>query len=105
MLIPMTLTKKQTKQLRAMANQLKPLVYIGKNDLTDSVIKQADETIESHELVKCQVQDGSGVTAKEAAEQLAEALGAEVVQTIGNRAVLYRRSKRDDVEHIQLVRE
>ncbi|MBT1179523.1 ribosome assembly RNA-binding protein YhbY [Bifidobacterium vespertilionis] len=101
----MTLTKKQTKQLRAMANQLKPLVYIGKNDLTDSVIKQADETIESHELVKCQVQDGSGVTAKEAAEQLAEALGAEVVQTIGNRAVLYRRSKRDDVEHIQLVRE
>lgn len=105
MLIPMTLTKKQNKQLRAMANQLKPLVYIGKNDLTDSVIKQADETIESHELVKCQVQDGSGVTAKEAAEQLAEALGAEVVQTIGNRAVLYRRSKRDDVEHIQLVRE
>ncbi|KAA8822022.1 ribosome assembly RNA-binding protein YhbY [Bifidobacterium vespertilionis] len=101
----MTLTKKQNKQLRAMANQLKPLVYIGKNDLTDSVIKQADETIESHELVKCQVQDGSGVTAKEAAEQLAEALGAEVVQTIGNRAVLYRRSKRDDVEHIQLVRE
>lgn len=101
----MTLTKKQTRQLRALANQLKPLVHIGKNDITESLIKQADETLDSHELVKCQVQDGSGCTAKEAADQLAEALGAEVVQTIGNRAVLYRRSKRDDVEHIQLVRE
>ncbi|WP_169275184.1 YhbY family RNA-binding protein [Bifidobacterium moraviense] len=101
----MTLTKKQTKQLRAMANTLNPLVYIGKNDLTDAVVRQADETIEKHELVKCQVQDGSGYTAKEAGEQLAEALHAEFVQAIGNRFVLYRRSTRDDVKHISLVRE
>ena len=101
----MALTKKQTKQLRALANSLKPLFYVGKNDLTEAAIKQADETIEKHELIKCAVQDGSELTAKEAAEQLAEQLGADVVQTIGNRFVLYRRSKRDDVEHIRLVRE
>lgn len=100
----MALTKKQTKQLRALANSLKPLFYVGKNDLTEAAIKQADETIEKHELIKCAVQDGSGLTAKEAAEGLAEQLNAEVVQTIGNRFVIYRRSKRDDVEHIQLVR-
>lgn len=97
----MALTKKQTKQLRALANSLKPLFYVGKNDLTEAAIKQADETIEKHELIKCAVQDGSELTAKEAAEQL----GADVVQTIGNRFVIYRRSKRDDVEHIRLVRE
>ncbi|MBW3095617.1 YhbY family RNA-binding protein [Bifidobacterium sp. 64T4] len=101
----MALTKKQTKQLRALANSLKPLFYVGKNDLTEAAIKQADETIEKHELIKCAVQDGSGLTAKEAAEGLAEQLNAEVVQTIGNRFVIYRRSKRDDVEHIKLVRE
>lgn len=101
----MALTKKQTKQLRALANSLKPLFYVGKNDLTEAAIKQADETIEKHELIKCAMQDGSGLTAKEAAEGLAEQLNAEVVQTIGNRFVIYRRSKRDDVEHIQLVRE
>ena len=101
----MALTKKQTKQLRALANSLKPLFYVGKNDLTEAAIKQADETIEKHELIKCAVQGGSGLTAKEAAEQLAEQLGADVVQTIGNRFVIYRRSKRDDVEHIRLVRE
>ena len=101
----MALTKKQTKQLRALANSLKPLFYVGKNDLTEAAIKQADETIEKHELIKCAVQDGSELTAKEAAEQLAEQLGADVVQTIGNRFVIYRRSKRDDVVHIRLVRE
>ena len=101
----MALTKKQIKQLRTMANSLKPLFYVGKNDLTEAAIKQAEETIDKHELIKCAVQDGSGLTAKEAAETLAEALGGEVVQSIGNRFVLFRRSKRDDVEHIRLVRE
>ncbi|KAB8287577.1 RNA-binding protein [Bifidobacterium ramosum] len=101
----MALTKKQTKQLRALANQLKPLLFIGKNDLTDAAVKQASETMDSHELLKIAVQDGSGLTAKEAAESLAGQIGAEVVQVIGNRFVLFRRSKRDDIEHIQLVRE
>ena len=53
----MALTKKQIKQLRAMANSLKPLFYVGKNDLTESAVKQADETIEKHELIKCAVQE------------------------------------------------
>ena len=66
----MALTKKQIKQLRAMANSLKPLFYVGKNDLTESAVNQADETIEKHELIKCAVQDGSGLTAKEAAAEL-----------------------------------
>ena len=53
----MALTKKQIKQLRAMANSLKPLFYVGKNDLTESAVNQADETIEKHELIKCAVQE------------------------------------------------
>ena len=75
------------------------------NDLSENAVKQADETIEKRELIKCSVLDGSGLTAKEAGEGLAEQLGAELVQVIGNRFVLYRRSQRDDVEHIRLVRE
>ncbi|KFI56407.1 YhbY family RNA-binding protein [Bifidobacterium cuniculi] len=101
----MTLTKKQTKQLRALANTLKPLIQIGKNDLSDTAVQQAEETLERRELMKCQVLDGSGMDAKEAAQALAERLGAEVVQVIGNRFVVYRRSKRDDVDHIPLVRD
>ena len=101
----MALSKKQVKQLRAMANQLNPLLYIGKNDLTDAAEKQASETMDSHELLKVAVQDGSGLTAKEAADKLAGQIGAQVVQVIGNRFVLYRKSSRNDIEHIRLVRE
>lgn len=101
----MALTKKQTKQLRALANQLNPVFHVGKNDLTDAAVEQADDLIERRELIKCAVQNGSELTAKEAAAELAERLDAEVVQTIGNRFVLFRRSHRDDVEHIRLVRE
>ena len=100
----MALTKKQVKQLRGLATKLNPLIQVGKNDLSENAVKQ-DETIEKRELIKCSVLDGSGLTAKEAGEGLAEQLGAELVQVIGNRFVLYRRSQRDDVEHIRLVRE
>ena len=98
----MALTKKQIKQLRALANTLSPLLYVGKNDISDAAVKQADETMQSHELMKCAVQDGSGLSAKEAAQ---EHLGAEVVQVIGNRFVLFRVSNREDIDHIMLVLE
>ena len=49
----MALTKKQIKQLRALANTLSPLLYVGKNDITDAAVKQADETMQYHELMKC----------------------------------------------------
>ena len=88
----MALTKKQVKQLRGLATKLNPLIQVGKNDLSETAIKQADETIEKRELIKCSVLDGSGLTAKEAGEGLAEELNAELVQVIGNRFVLYRRS-------------
>ena len=101
----MALTKKQIKQLRGMANKLNPIVQVGKNDLSENAIKQADDIIERRELIKGSVLDGSGLTAKETGEGLAEQLEAELVQVIGNRFVIYRRSQRDDVEHIRLVRE
>ena len=100
----MALSKKQVKQLRAMANQLNPLLYIGKNDLTDAAVKQASETMDSHELLKVAVQDGSGLTAKEAADKLAGQIGAQVVQVIGNRFVLYRKRPRNATDHSRLPR-
>mgnify|MGYP002334784994 CR=1 FL=1 len=100
----MTLSKKQVKQLRAMANQLNPLLYIGKNDLTDAAVKQASETMDSHELLKVAVQDGSGLTAKEAADKLAGQIGAQVVQVIGSKFVLYRMQHDKSKRKIELVK-
>lgn len=100
----MPLSKKQIKQLKTMAIHLNPLVTIGRNDITDTLTQQASETLDQRELLKVAVQDGSSLSAKEAGEELAEKLNAELVQVIGNRFVLYRETSRDDIEKIRLVR-
>ncbi|WP_018143271.1 YhbY family RNA-binding protein [Alloscardovia criceti] len=101
-----TLTKPQIKQLRGLAHQLNPLLLIGKNNITETVLSQADQLLNDHELVKAQLQEGSLLSAKEAAAELAEATGAAVVQVIGHRFVLFRPSTRKDLKNpIRLVRE
>lgn len=99
------LTKKQTKQLRALANSLDPILIIGKNGLTDAAAAQAEDALDRRELIKVAVLESAPAGAKELAPQLAERLEAAVVQVIGGRVVLYRRTRRDDVTPLALVRE
>ena len=99
----MELTKQQIKQLRALANRLAPMLWVGKGGVTEASHSQAADVLESHELIKCVVQGSSPVDAREAAQLLAEQLSANIVQIIGHRFVLYRRSSREDVTHIPLV--
>lgn len=98
----MALTGTQVRQLRALAHHLSPVIYIGRADITDGLIKQTEEALEAHELIKCAVQDGSDLSAREAASALAERVNGEVVQVIGHRFSLYRESSRTDIEHIKL---
>ncbi len=99
----MALTGKQIRQLRALAHNLNPVVLIGKADVTDAIVKQTEQALEAHELIKCAVQDGSDLSCREAANELAERTGSEVVQVIGHRFALYRESSREDFEHIKLA--
>ena len=99
----MALTGKQVRQLRSLAHHLNPEIYIGRGDINEGLIEQTEESLEAHELIKCAVQDGSDLTCREAAEQLAERTGADVVQVIGHRFALYRETSRTDVEKIKLV--
>lgn len=96
------LTKSQIKSLRTLAQPLKPLVIIGKNNVTDAVANQVDQTLEGRELVKVQVLGESDVSSAEAAAALADRLHAAVISVMGKRAVLYRRSRRNDIDHIRL---
>lgn len=100
-----TLSKKQIKQLRTMAHQINPLMIVGRNGITDAAIAQASETLDHHELVKFTILDGAPMDAKDCAEAFAGQLGAQVVQVIGNRFVLYRRTRLRHIDPIRLVRE
>ena len=90
------LTSKQRAQLRALANHLEPVLHIGKGDLSENLIRQADEALEARELIKARVLETSEYSAKEAAQAVAQATRSEVVQVIGTKFVLYRQSHRKD---------
>ncbi|MDY4042018.1 MAG: ribosome assembly RNA-binding protein YhbY [Collinsella sp.] len=98
----MALNDKQVRHLRSLAHHLNPVVFVGKADITDAVIKQVEDALEAHELIKCGVQDGSDLTTQEAAAEVAERTGADIVQVIGHRFSLYRVSQKKDIKHIQL---
>ena len=96
----MELTSKQRAQLRGMANSLDPIVHIGKDGLGDNLVKQASD------LIKCRVLENSMLTAREAADALARAARAEVVQVIGTKFVLYREShNKEKKDKIVLVKD
>jgi RNA-binding protein len=85
-----TFTGKQRAALRAEAHHLDPLVHIGHHGVTPAVTQSLDDALRTKELVKIQTSRTSEVTVKEAAEQLAAQLKAEIVQVIGRTATLYR---------------
>ena len=66
----MELTGKQRAQLRAMANELEPIVHIGKDGIGENLVKQANDALEARELIKCRVLDNSMLTAREACDEL-----------------------------------
>ena len=94
------ITGKQRSELKRLAQEIKPTVMIGKEDITPSVIAAIDDYLSAHELVKVQIQEGSLMEPKEAANEIAQELGAEFVQAIGRRFVLYRRAADPDKRKI-----
>ena len=84
------MTGKQRAYLRGLANSLETILYVGKGGLSENVIKEADEALTARELIKGRVLEASLMSAAEACQALAEATGAEGVQSIGSRFVLYR---------------
>ena len=69
------------------------ILYIGKEGVTPGTVKEAYDALEARELIKCAVQQGAPLSAKEALETLCAQVGAEPVQCIGRRFVMYRPSR------------
>ena len=91
------LTSKQRAQLRGLANHLESILTVGKGGMSETLVKQAADALNKRELIKGNVLETCEYTAREAAEQLAEQTGAEVVCAIGNRFVLYKRNPKKPV--------
>lgn len=91
------ITTKQRATLRGYANKLEVVLYIGKSGVTSTVLKQANDALLAREMIKCKVQDNAMLTAREVANELAEAAEAEIVQVIGSRFVLYKKHPKEAI--------
>ena len=87
------ITGKQREELKKMADALRPTAVIGNDGLTETVVASIDTYLEAHELIKVQLQEGAELDTKQTANEVADRLGAEFVQSIGRRFVLYRQAK------------
>ena len=99
----MALTSKQRAQLRGLAMSEDTIIQVGKGGITENTITQVKDALVARELIKGRVLENSLLTAREAADALAEACAAETVQTIGSKFVLYKRNAKEP--KITLVKE
>lgn len=86
------LTSKQRSYLRKLAAEQPDIIFVGKEGITATLIDQTRAAVVARELVKGKVQKNALVDANEAGHELAEAIKAELVCTIGSKFVLYKKN-------------
>ena len=91
----MKLSKKEIKELKSQAQELKPKGLVGKNGLNEGTIQSIDEVLEADELAKVKFLNNSIEITQEMCEELADELQAELVQKIGRMIILFREKIED----------
>ncbi len=89
------LTGKQRRYLRGLGNQLKATVYVGREGISEGILKSIDEAYNSGELIKIRIERNCPIPRKEAGAQLAEKANSHLVQVLGQTVLLYRPDDED----------
>ncbi len=89
------LTGKQRRHLRALGHALEPVVQVGKQGLTETVVAAVDEALARHELVKVRIGTECPEDRHEVAERLGPAVKGEVAQVLGRTLLVYRRHPKE----------
>lgn len=96
------LNSRQRAQLRGLANTMETILQVGKSGVTENTVKQVSDALEARELIKLRTLETCPTSSRETADEIAEKTGADVVQVIGTRFVLYKESQ--DNKQIKLVK-
>ena len=98
------ITGKQRAYLRKEGHTLQPVMQIGKEGVSDTVIAAIDEVLEKRELVKLSILESAMLDTRATCDDIAARLNAEPVQAIGNKFILYRKSSNEKNRKIELPR-
>jgi RNA-binding protein len=93
---------RERAELRAEAHHLNPTVHVGQHGLTPTLIGSLDDALRTRELVKVKLGNKDDVKPKDAANALALATNASVVQVIGKTATLFRENPKLVKKHGEL---
>ena len=98
----MNLASNQRKHLESLANDLDPIVRIGKQGITPQLINSVIENLESRELIKVKILEAAPLEKEEIAEQIIAQTGCYLVRLIGRTLILYRKAKKKKKTSIEL---
>ncbi|HIF9350568.1 TPA: ribosome assembly RNA-binding protein YhbY [Photobacterium damselae] len=94
----MNLSTKQKQYLKGLAHNLKPVVLMGANGLTEAVLAEIEIALDHHELIKVKVASEERETKLLIVDAIIRETKAEKVQVIGKTLVLYRQSEERKIE-------
>ncbi|MEQ8315186.1 MAG: ribosome assembly RNA-binding protein YhbY [Gammaproteobacteria bacterium] len=100
----MGLDSKNKKEFRAIGHNLKPVVIIAQNGLTENVGNEIDRALRDHELIKVKLQVPDRESKRQLIEEICSTFSAECVQAVGHIALLYRQNKKPDPKKSNLAR-
>ena len=92
----MALTTSEKKQLRGRGHALKPVVNIGQAGLTPNVLQEIETALDHHELIKLRARVGDRDARSAVIAALVATTGADLIQQIGNVALVYRQRRNVD---------
>lgn len=88
----MPLSNNQIRHLRGLAHPLRPVVMVGQHGMKDSIMAEVEIALDAHELIKLKISVGDREARDEIIQDILAQSGAELVQRIGNTAILFRRN-------------
>lgn len=94
----MAVNDKQKRYLRGLAHTLKPVVMIGNKGLTDTVIAEADNALERHELIKVRVSGADKAQQNDMLNTIADKTQSDIIMIIGHVAALYRSAEEPTIQ-------
>ena len=97
------ISTKQRAQLRGLGNALDPVMQIGKEGISDNSLEALSALLEARELVKIKVLKNCEMRAREVCDLVCQKLNADPVQVIGSNFIIYRKSSKKGVKHIELI--
>ena len=89
------MTSKQRAYLKGLAMTMEDVLQIGKSGVSEEVTRSVEEAIRARELIKIHVLQNCLYDIREMAQVLADEVGAEVVQVIGRKIVLYKENRKN----------